>query len=1281
MNMSSIPTLENFDCGGEPTSVGVRWEKWKRAFEVFLQALDVTEHGKKRAILLHTAGLQLQDIYYNIPGAHIEEAEDTDVYKTAITKLDEYFSPKQSKIYERHLFRLMKQESDEKLEKFLVRLRHQADKCKFSNIEENLIDQITEKCSSAELRKKILISGDKATLETILTEANTLEAVNRQLEGFYDKTTTSVINKIETKRQSYTKNCTRCGYNDHLPEDKMCPARNKKCTKCGYIGHFHKYCKTRKRKRNKENFDNKDTKSYQGRQRKHEFNPVKTTKGSDEDVRYVFHIDNDAELHCEIGTVPVTMLIDSGCKCNLITEGTWQSMKTCHVEISNQVKNPDKIFLSYGNTTPLDVIGSFEANIAAGTTKTRAEFFVVRGGTKNLLGKNTAVALNVLRVGFLVNAVEEYPKFKNVSIDIPIDDTVKPISQPYRRIPIPLEEKVNRKLQELVDADIIEAINKPSKWVSPMVPILKENGDIRICIDMRRANMAVIRENYPLPTMDILLPNFRKAKYFTKLDIKNAFHQVEITPSSRDITTFITSKGLYRYKRLMFGITCAPELFQKIMDKMLLSCEGTVVFIDDILIFGATLEEHDNRLTHTMRILNDHNVFLNTEKCIYRATTIQFLGHELSQTGVRPLTKYITTIQEFRPPKTIDEIQSFLGLVNFVGKWIQNMATITEPLRKLLRMKLGKHANITTFWKTEQDLAFHNLKIVLTKIPTLGYYDPHDRTQVIADASPVGLGAILIQFDHNGPRVIAYGNKSLTDCEKRYCQTEKEALSLVWAVEHFKIYLIGKNEFELVTDHKPLEVIFGPRSKPCARIERWVLRLQAFKYKVIYRPGKFNIADSLSRLGDGYTAQPFENENYVNQILEYARPIAVSLQDIKTYSGNDTEITKVRDGIYHDTWDTAVNTYKLFETELCYQEGILLRGTRIVIPVKLRQRVLEAAHEGHPGIMAMKTRLRTKVWWPRIDKDAENWVKNCKGCTLVSAPDPPNPLKRRILPTAPWIDIAIDFLGPLPSGQYIFVIIDYFSRYKELKITKNTTSEETVKMLKETFSRVGFPMTITADNGKQFISESFHVFCRENNITLYNTIPYWPQQNGEVERQNRSILKRLRISQVEKKDWQDDLLTYLIMYNSTPHSVTGKTPSELFYHRLFRDKIPTLHDIEHKIIDDETSDRDHELKEKGKEYSDRRRKATIDDLEPGQKVYVKNMIKDNKLTSNFNATPHTIVQKNGGDVQVRNETTGKEYRRNVMHLKKVEGTWKVDSDIQGDESSDSSTTKDMDTDI
>lgn len=780
---------------------------------------------------------------------------------------------------------------------------------------------------------------------------------------------------------------------------------------------------------------------------------------------------------------------------------------------------------------------------------------------------------------------------------------------------------------------------------------------------MRRANGAILRENHPLPTMDQLLPKMRNAKYFTKLDIKDAFHQVELHPDSRQITTFITSKGLYRYKRLMFGISCAPEIFQKVLERMLLGCDGVLNFIDDILVYGKDLEEHDRRLEKVMQVLKENNVVLRDDKCLYRVNKVNFLGHELSAEGVKPLQKYVSTIQNFRSPVNVGEIQSFLGLVNYVGKWIPDLATITEPLKELLRNKNAKNSDIQEEWGQKQEDAFNHLKTVLTNVANLGYYNVNDRTVVIADASPVGLGAVLVQVDNKGPRIIAYGHKTLTECERRYCQTEKEALALVWAVEHFHIFLYGK-DFELITDHKPLEVIFGPKSKSCARIERWILRLQSYRYKVIYKPGKANIADPLSRLLKLPSTVTEVNESYIHQIVHYITPTALSIKEIINCSNEDSEIASVKEGIYNNKWSEEVKTYKLFQNELCFHEGVLLRGTKIVIPKKLRDRILNAAHEGHPGIVAMKGRMRTKVWWPGCDKDAENFVKACKGCTLVSAPNPPNPMKRREIPEDAWMDIAIDLMGPLPSADYLLVVVDYFSRYKEIKICRKITSAEMIGILKEIFSRLGNPLTITADNGRQFCSEEFQQFCKERNITLYNTVPYWPQQNGEVERQNRDILKRLKISQIEKKNWRESLIDYLAMYNSTPHSVTGKTPSELFFKRKFRDKIPMVGDVGYEPHDTETEvkDRDKIMKEKGKEYADRKRKAKECELEPGDKVYIKNMTKDNKLSLNYDTTSHTVTKAVGGDIQVQNDETGQVYRRNVVHLKKVQGQWKVLND-------------------
>lgn len=679
MSHSQVPGIEPFDCEGDPTSISFRWERWKRALEIYFEATNTNDQNKKRAMLLHSGGMALQDIYFNIPGAHVTDLDATHIYDTAIKKLDDYFSPKQSFLFERHIFRLMKQESDEKFEKFLIRLRRQSSKCNFAKENENLIDQIIEKCNSNKLRKNILILGDTATIEKIITEANSLETVERQLNEFHDKQSTSTsLNKIDTKttKRFYNKKevdqCCRCGSNNHKSNCSSCPAINAICKKCGYKGHFLKHCKTRAKKRINTNLSSVNYNN------KAKLTKAETPKNKEPtSVDYIFHIDDDATMDCQVGGISIKMLIDSGSRSNIINDETWEHMKKSKVIVSNQQKSSDKTFLAYGAKHPLKVLGSFNAKIKVGPKSLTTKFYVIENGSRNLLGKETAISLNVLKIGLDINSIEEnqFPKIKDVQLEIAIDKTVPPVCQPYRRVPIPLESKINNKLDQLVKMDIIEPVNKPSSWVSPIVPVLKPDNDVRICLDMRAANKAIIRENHPLPTMEQLIPRFGKATFFSKLDIKNAFHQVELEENSREITTFITSKGLFRYKRLMFGISCAPEHFQKIIEKMLLPCEGVVNFIDDIVVFGHDKKEHDARLQHVLTVLKDNNVLLNKDKCAFNAQTIQFLGHELSPTGIKPLDKYIKAIELFRPPETVEEIQSFLGLINFVGKWIPNLST------------------------------------------------------------------------------------------------------------------------------------------------------------------------------------------------------------------------------------------------------------------------------------------------------------------------------------------------------------------------------------------------------------------------------------------------------------------------------------------------------------------------------------------------------------------------------------------------------------------------------
>lgn len=448
----SLLSLEQFDCNGESTSVGIRWERWKRALFIYLEASNIDEHVKKRASLLHFGGLDLQEVFYNIPGANVEPSDGVDVFQIAISKLDSYFSPKQSKVYERHTFRLLKQESDEKFEKFLVRLRKQADKCQFADRDENIIDQVTEKCYLPELRKKILQIGDEITLDRVITEANTLEIVNKQLEEFKNPTKLNgneEVNKVDGKDKiSFYKpkniplGCGRCGNPRHTSHDAKCPARNKECLKCGLKGHFRQFCRTRqalKRKREERQYDN-DRKKGRIDKEKSEINQVRQLSSEvvqkEVETEYVFHIDDDVEIDCTIGGVETKMLIDSGCKHNLITEPTWETLKKNKVTLYNQNPNPNVTFTAYGSTTPLKIKGSFEAQIQIGTRSETSTFYVIINGTRNLVGKTTAQSLGVLKIGLNAEVnqlhTEKFPKFKDVLIQLPIDNSIPPVSQPYR---------------------------------------------------------------------------------------------------------------------------------------------------------------------------------------------------------------------------------------------------------------------------------------------------------------------------------------------------------------------------------------------------------------------------------------------------------------------------------------------------------------------------------------------------------------------------------------------------------------------------------------------------------------------------------------------------------------------------------------------------------------------------------------------------------------------------------------------------------------------------------
>ncbi|XP_058838582.1 uncharacterized protein K02A2.6-like isoform X2 [Topomyia yanbarensis] len=1306
-----------------PSEIRNSWISWIRWFESIMAAANIHDGLNKKVQLLAMGGLELQSAFYGIPERDDFGDPNADPYLVAKEKLTNHFSPKHHDSFERFMFWTMKPDEDEPIEKFALKVQQKADKCFFGKTEVDsrhiaVIDKIIQ-YSPDELRQKLLERED-LTLDDTIKIVNAYQSVRYQSSRMVLKPSVDTVSRIYSSTQRSNVRCMRCGYKLHNNQNQ-CPAINKTCLKCQKTGHFQSVCKSKSKsvinqvpfdrnseRKRKQPFVNFQGVSHSSKRPRNVFNVEERDQESTERENlpvYNVGMGDDELITCRVGGVDIVMLIDSGSKHNLIDDKTWELMKLRDVETTNERKDTAKQFLAYGKI-PLKLITAFDAVLeiddGGNLLKTQTSFYVIEKGQQPLLGKLTAQQLGLLRIGLpsayddtinLVDATRKsFPKMRGIKLSLPIDRSVPPVIQPLRRCPIPLLQKVKSKLDELIEMDIIEKVVSPTSWVSPLVPILKENGELRLCIDMRRANQAIQRLNHPLPIIDDFLPKFQNAKFFTSLDIKQAFHQVELVEDCRDVTTFITNWGLFRYKRLLFGVNCAPELFQNLMESILAGCKNTVIFIDDIVIFGSTEQEHDDAVKQTLSVLKQYGILLNDHKCNIKQREIVFLGHKFTAEGISPTEEKIESIKQSRAPRSKEELRSFLGLVTYVSRFIPNLATLNFPLRELIKQDLPFE------WKSEHQKSFDQLKDLIGSTKHLGYYDPKDRTLVVTDASGVGLGAVLIQFKENIPRIISYASKSLTETEKKYPAIEKEALGIVWAVERFRIYLMGIT-FELETDHRPLETLFSVTSRPTARIERWLLRIQAFKFKVgsnskvnvcyvhtgkfisqvVYRKGSANIADVLSRLAShvGDNQWTDESEVFIRRIVAVSlatltntgyrdsfdfgtdtiiRAIqecaAIDISEVVQATSLDPELQKLKDCILSDKWDQEdLKHYTVFRNEYSYVNNLLMRGTKLVIPSSLRHRMCQLAHEGHPGQSMMKRRLRERCWWPGIDQEAVKICESCEGCRLVQIPDPPEPMKRRVLPDKPWIDIAIDFLGPMPTSEYILVVIDYYSRYMELEIMTKITARETIERLRRIFRVWGPPRTITLDNAKQFVSTDLDDFCRISGIHLNHTTPYWPQANGEVERQNRSLLKRMKIANALYGNWKAELDHYLQLYNSTPHTITGKSPSELLQNRKLRTKLPQLDDLETVPPCSDFRDKDYEMKTLGKDREDKKRKAKVSEISVGDTVIMKNLLPTNKLATSFLKEKFTVIDRRGTNVTIQSAESGKIYDRNTSHLK------------------------------
>lgn len=837
------------------------WDQYLKRFDYFVKASNITKDEQKRALLLHVSGTEVQDVF--------ESLGDTGTtFDAAVQKLTDYFRPKKNVAFERHLFRQARQEHGETMDNFIVRLSKLSVSCDFPQKEDMIRDQIIDQCRSTELRKKLLAEAN-LTLDKAQTIARTFELSEshaKQMEtngnGQAAGSSNQEVNKLRKQpkyrgnRRQYqhdhttgngsnqgtpptprqgrftrtTAVCYRCGDKGHY--GKSCvKTKGVTCRKCGRKNHYAKMCQTKSvnlvsetEMDNKSDYDRND------------------------DVREeIFHLSakQDATIPLNIEGKILNILIDSGASVNALDSQTFYQLKSrkLPVEKSNAQIYP------YGSNKPIDLMGKTKLQVNVAGRVHEVEFQVIKGTGRPLIGCKTATELGLLHVGLINNVsspcnettdaiIKSFSdrftglgKLKDFQLRLYIDESVKPIAQPARKIPFKMRSQVERKLQELEDQGVIEKVEGPTPWVSALVPIPKKDGDVRLCVDMRQANKAVQRERFPMPNVEETLEQMNGASLFSKLDLRQSFHQIVLEDNSRYITTFACHKGLYRYQRLFFGINSAPETHQRIIQQIIQDIPGCKNIADDIIIFAQNQEEHNKILKMLLTRLRDKNLTLNKDKCEFNKTELIFMGHTLSHRGLKIDENKVRAVMATEKPKNPSEVKSFLGLVNFCSKFIANFATLAEPLRKLTRK------DVVWQWTEEQQRAFDTLKQSLVSTDVMAYYNPEAETNLVVDGSPFGVGAILNQKQADGNfRPVAYASRTLTAVERRYSQTEREALAILFSIQRFRVYLYGMH-FTVYTDHRPLERMFTRSHEAPARIQNWVL-----KFSFIHFPSSTNRA-------------------------------------------------------------------------------------------------------------------------------------------------------------------------------------------------------------------------------------------------------------------------------------------------------------------------------------------------------------------------------------------------------------------------------------------------------
>ncbi|KAJ0179821.1 hypothetical protein K1T71_004412 [Dendrolimus kikuchii] len=1126
---------------------------------------------------------------------------------------------------ERHKLFNRRQNLEETIDEYATDLKNIGRQCNFNTLEDDLIRDIFSwnlHPKNQYIKEKILIQKPE-TLDQAVQLAKQMETTRQQAKTLEESSfigqvrsisnhnrqrqltrTSQGINQSSRSRQSSSsrqqsshqvgKKCGRCMQVHRY----KCPAIGVKCKNCGKYNHFAIACKNK-------NVNLVETECH-------------TSNTNPDNKLYMLgsiHVNNvnkeSWQVNLIINSHNVTFLLDTGADTNLL------NLKTFHklgFPLDTITKSIHKLSSYSGEIIP--TVGQCTLLVNNDSRNYNIDFHIVDLNTPNVLGRDSCKELNLIKRLYKVNFVPTHTCkeildsyndlfiglgcLKDFRCELKLKPDCKPSIDACRRIPFQLKNRLKKELDYLEKDGIICHVEEPTEWVSSLVLTTKKDGSLRLCIDPRKLNQAILRSHYQFPTIDEIKSDLAGAKYFSTLDANKGYWMLSLTEATSKLCTFITPFGRYRFTRLPFGINAAPEIFHREMVKQFSDINNVKIMMDDFLIYGKTLQEHNQSLQKVLDRARELNIKFNKEKSSICCTEVKYLGHIFSQEGVKVDPSKVKAICEMPTPTCINELQRFMGMVNYLSPFIPNLSNENSLLRSLLSK------NNTWIWSEQHDAEFNKIKSLITNTPVLAYYDPDKNITLSVDASKDAMGAVLL----HEKQPIAYASASLTKCQQNYAQIEKEMLSILFGCMKFHQYVYGR-KITVETDHKPLITMFKKALQDTPpRLQRIMLRLQPYDLNVIYKSGKYlYIADTLSRapLPDNTLLDlDSDIDLHINLIMSDLTISQGKLQELQESITNDSMLSKI---VYYcqNGWpehkksvNQSIKPYFSLKDKLHVLNNILLMCDKIVIPESMREYILKLVHEGHQGINSSIRLAKSTVFWPQMNNDIEKYINQCHICLTYRRNNSKQPIIHHNYKLLPWNKVGIDLFDF--DGKKYLIVVDYFSKYVELALLNNSSNAiSVITQLKSIFSRHGIPEIMITDNGPPFNSKDFEMFAKDWNIKLIKSSPYLSRSNGMIERTIGTVKHILNKC---KADNTDSYIA-LLMYRNTPKQ-SGYSPSQLCMSRCLRTKIPVTDTQLTPSLVDMTKLTNNI--EKQKRYSTlyyNKNTKSLSDLQVGDNIYFK----------------------------------------------------------------------------